>query len=339
MVIEGYIEFENEIPVSSECLGQEYPIIIAGIEGLLTTPRMYDGFSTGSGNKLGPLRYPEQGNIEFRSDFNWGSVNSWPDGLSSIRACKLVFHDIDKNSVEQTGIKIAQALHDWRNLLIDNISLTLVQDYRGTQRASSNKTYGLGEFGLFRQDGKTNNMFIPEEFKSIAIKLELLEALVFNEQTLQKVLNDTSKGLIFDKQTLQQILNNTSKGKAPLLPFYFLFDAESAKSENNFRKSILDSATAVEVCFSFLISKLLSFDENVNKYNASKYNSLRLKRALMKVLNVSIPIKENEFKNSLDNIRNKVIHAGYFPTKNEANTAYKIAQKTLYTLLPNRYEL
>ncbi len=33
MLLEGYIEFENEIPVTLECLGKEYSIKIAGVTG------------------------------------------------------------------------------------------------------------------------------------------------------------------------------------------------------------------------------------------------------------------------------------------------------------------
>ena len=72
-------------------------------------------------------------------------------------------------------------------------------------------------------------------------------------------------------------------------------DAERAKFDKNYRKSILDSATAVEVCFSFLVSKQLPFSNDLNKYVASKHNSLRLKRDLLKALKISIPIKEEAY--------------------------------------------
>lgn len=322
MLIEGYIEFKNEIPVSAECLGQQYPIMIAGFEGLLTTPRMFDGFSSESSNKLGPLQHPLQDNHKIRNGSNWGFVNSWPEGYSFIKACTISFHNIDKDAFEQTGIKLSQEIHNWRNLLIDNISLMLVKDYRRPQSVIECKPHGSGEFGLFQKIGENNySRLISEAFNNRTIELELEQICVF------------------DKKGLQHVLDDTSKGNNPLLPFYFLFDAESSNNEKNFRKSILDSATAVEVCFSFLISKLLSVDNNLNNYIASKHNSLRLKRDLLKVLNVPMPIKENEFRDDLDAVRNRVIHAGYFPTKDEAKTAYKIATETLYSLLPNKFKL
>ena len=65
MLIEGYIEFENEIPVSSECLGKEYPITISGMEGLLATPRVFHNFNDERESQLGLLHSPEQGIIKY----------------------------------------------------------------------------------------------------------------------------------------------------------------------------------------------------------------------------------------------------------------------------------
>lgn len=67
MLLEGYIQFENEIPVSYECLGKEYPIVIAGIEGLLATPRIFQGFNEESERKISQLNFPEQGDIKYKN--------------------------------------------------------------------------------------------------------------------------------------------------------------------------------------------------------------------------------------------------------------------------------
>lgn len=319
MLLEGYIEFENEIPVTLECLGKEYPITIAGITGVLETPFIFDGFY--EEKKLGQLQPSKHGNIKYSDHFDWGSVNSWPHGDSNIRACKILFDHIEERSFEETGNIIALELKKWRSILIDNISLILKEDYRGPRRANVSKSYGLGEFGLFRQNRNSDNTFIPDDFKSTVINLI------------------SRKILRFDVDGLKKVLDDTSKGTAPLLPFYFLFDAERAKFEENYRKSVLDSATAVEVCFSFLVSKLLPFENDINKYVSSQNNSLRLKRKLLNVLKVAIPVAEKRYEDDLDIVRNRVIHAGHSPTNIEASTAYEIAKQTLYSLLPKVYEI
>ena len=319
MILEGYIEFKNSIPVSMACLGKLFPIKIDGFEGFLATPRMFESFN--KERKLGALQSPTEGVIKFVPEFHWGSVYSWPDGESAIHACKIIFPDIKEKMFEDAGNRISSQLGKWRSLLIDNISLAMREDYRGTSRSRNiSSSDGIGEFALFRKPHGPDNQFIPFEFGPEIINIVSEE---FNG---------------FDEERLQQVLNDTSNGKMPLLPFYFFLDAERAKFEENNRKSILDSATAVEVCFSLLIGKLLPTNKELSKYIISKQNSLLQKRELLKVLKESLPIKEDDYKNKLDRVRNKVIHAGYIPSSNEVNSALKIAEQTLYSLLPLRHD-
>jgi len=86
----------------------------------------------------------------------------------------------------------------------------LQKDYRGTQRSRTSKSYGLGEFALFKKKEGTIGHFIPDDLKRHVITVII------------------GKSFGFDVEGLQQVLADTSEGKAPLLPFYFLFDAERA---------------------------------------------------------------------------------------------------------------
>jgi hypothetical protein len=127
--------------------------------------------------------------------------------------------------------------------------------------------------------------------------------------------------------------------KKPLLPFYFYLDAEKAELENNYRKSILDSATAIEVCFSMIIAGLLPSQNKFNKYIFSKHNSLHQKRDLLKALEINLPFSDKEYENNIDKIRNRVIHGGYTPTITEIKASLKITHQTIYNLLPLKYEI
>jgi len=316
MEIEGHIIFENEIAVTNECLGKEFPIVIAGFEGLLFTPLIKDSYE----NKDWTLKPPLHGIGQYDNHFDWGSLIGWPNGNAIIRACKILFKNIDESLYEQVGNSIALELPKWRTLLIENISLMLKKDYRGSKRVSTIKTYGLGEFGLFR-DLEQKERFIPEQHKVMKFTFD----------------GDKTQG--FGKEGIQEVLNDVSRGKTPLLPFYFLLDAERSIFDKSYRKSILDSATSVEVCFSFLINQHLPYNNEMNKYISSKHNSLRLKRELLKALKVDIPIKEQTFIKDLDAHRNRVIHAGHYPNEHEATRTYNIAKETLYTLLPKKYEI
>lgn len=315
MQIEGYIEFENSIPVTSNCLGKKFPIEIAGLKGIMATPVMFKGFN--DTDKLGPLHAPEVGKIKFIDQFNWGSVYSWPNGDSEIRACKLLFPSIPEELFEAKGNKIALVIEKWRSLLVDNISFNLRKDYRGATRSKSISSFGLGKFGLFKKDSGPDNRFIPNDPKPIVINVDV---------------GSSSRG--FNEVGLSQVLEHASNGIEPLLPFYFFLDAERAQFDEHYRKSVLDSATATEVCFSLIIGRFLPATDDLNKYIYSKHSSLRQKRELLKVLKVDLPEKEADYLNKLDYVRNRVIHAGYVPSKREVNAALMIAEKTLYTLLP-----
>ncbi|MFV8333678.1 hypothetical protein [Flavobacterium sp. GSP14] len=317
MLIEGYLEFDNSIPVSIECLGREFPINISGIDGLLVPPSIDETFY--EEKKLGPLKAPSLGAIRFVEDFHWGSVNCWPTGDSEIRACKIIFPNIQEEMFEIDGNKIINGLNEWRKLLIENISVELKEDYRGKPRVITSKGYGYSGFGLFKKITGSNKHFLPQEEKeTIIIYLRHFK---------------------FNQNSLQEILNITSQKKKPLLPFYFFLDAEKAKFEYNYRKSILDSATAIEISFSLIIRNFLPYQEKLNKYITAKHNTLRLKRDLLKTLDVKLPFTENEYTKNLDEIRNRVIHGGYFPSQSEIQLALKITEQTLYSLFPKKYEI
>lgn len=314
MLIEGYIEFENSIPVTIDCLGKKFPIEIAGVKGFLATPLLFKDFN--ETHKLGPLKVPEIGDIKFIDGFDWGSVHSWPKGDSAIRASKILFADISEESFENTGNKIASELEKWRIRLIDNIGYSLRKSYSGTTRSKTISSFGIGQFELFKKNKGPDKRFIPIDREKIEISIVLNHSRGFDEEGLRKVLKDTSKGI------------------EPLLPFYFFLDAERAYFEENYRKSVLDSATATEVCFSQIINELLPTPDDLNKYSYSKHSSLRQKRDLLKVLKVVLPEKEKDFFVKLDSVRNRVIHGGYTPNQEEVRAALKIAENTLYTLLP-----
>jgi hypothetical protein len=320
-ILEGYIQFNNAIPISMECLGKKYPIKISGINGFIATPRMFEGYNESSEQKLGPLQSPNCGNIKYRNQFYWGSVQSWPNGDSHIVACSIVFPDIDNDSFHEIGNKIVSELEEWRNLLIDNISVMFQEDFRGNTRSIISKSNGLNTFTLFKKTTGSDKEFIPEEYRNETIFIFLKDRLDFNQNLFQKVLDETSQK------------------KKPLLPFYFFLDAERAKFELNYRKSILDLATAVEVCFSLIIVNRLTAQNKLNNYIISKHYSLRQKRELLVAFEVKLPFSDKDYTENLDKIRNRVIHGGYSPTEVEIKKALNITKKTLYELLPDKYEI
>lgn len=317
MLLEGYIEFDKSIPVSIDCLGKKFPISISGVNGFLITPLMFDGFY--GTEKLGPLKQPDGGNMNYIDSYDWGSVTSYPSGDSNINACRIIFPDIDKEVFEDTGNKIINELSNWRKLLIDNISIDAKRDFRCSSRNIGLKRSSSIKLALYKKLSGSDKEFRPSgPIPHFRITLDRF---------------------CFTPESLQRILTDTSENKKPLLPFYFFLDAQSAKCQGNYRKSILDAATALELAFTIMIDKLLEGQEKLRKHLSSKHNSLRLKRDLLKALQIEFPFPEKMYLENLDKTRNRVIHGGYDPNETEAESALKISRDTLYNLLPRKYEI
>jgi hypothetical protein len=321
MNLEGYIQFENKIPVLIDCLDQKYPISISGINGFLFTPKMFSGFNEISEHQLGPLQSPSCGEVKYTNNFYWGSVNSWPKGNSEIQTCSIIFPDIDEDEFEVVANLILNCLEEWRNLLVDNINVALQGNYSGISRIINSTGSSFIGYTLFKKSSGTNNEFITKKIQNQSISVVILNIKGFNQKSLQKILDETSLK------------------KIPLLPFYFFLDAEKAELESNYRKSILDSATAIEVCFSMIIAKHLPSQNKFNKYIFSKHYSLSQKRDLLKALEVSLPFTDKEYIVNIDKIRNRVIHGGYSPNTKEIVASLRITRQTIYTLLPLKYEI
>lgn len=317
MLLEGYIEFDTFIPVSIDCLGKKFPISISGVNGYLITPLMFDGFY--GTEKLGQLKQPGGGNVNYIDSFNWGYVKNFPEGDSNINACRIIFPDIDKEVFEDTGNKIIKELNNWRELFIDNISVDTKKDFRCGSRNISIKSSSSIKLALYKKLSGSNKEFHPSE-PIPQIKI-------------------TYDSFCFTPESLQRILTETSELKKPLIPFYFFLDSQSAKCQGNYRKSILDAATALELAFTIMIDKLFDDQEKLRKHLSSKHNSLRLKRELLKALQIELPFPEKMYLENLDKTRNRVIHAGYNPNETETENALRISRETIYFLFPNKYLL
>lgn len=317
MLLEGYIEFDKSIPVSIDCLGKKFPISISGVNGFLITPLMFEGFY--GTEKLGPLKQPDGGNMNYIDSFYWGSVKRFPTGDSNINACRIIFPDIDKEIFNDIGNKIINELSNWRELFIDNISVDSKKDFRCGSRNTSLKRSSGTKLALYKKLSGSDNEFRPSRpIQQFTITIDRF---------------------CFTPESLQRILTDTSENKKPLLPFYFFLDAQSAKCQGNYRKSILDAATALELAFTIMIDKLFEGQEKFRKHLTSKHNSLRLKRELLKALQIELQFPEKMYVENLDNTRNRVIHAGYNPNKLEAENALRISRDTLYNLFPSKYQI
>jgi hypothetical protein len=114
-------------------------------------------------------------------------------------------------------------------------------------------------------------------------------------------------------------------------------DAHQAIVVEDFRRSVIDSATATEVAMAGKVSKTLTkqgiSDDAVSKIIV-KANGLVGLFDLLVSVGHSLPVSKTQLTEKLAKVRNHTAHAGHTPSRNEASQAYSCARKIVVALCP-----
>ncbi len=97
----------------------------------------------------------------------------------------------------------------------------------------------------------------------------------------------------------------------------------------DFRRTVIDCSTALEITLTRVCEKKLleiSNENFVKNILTNKYRTLGNKLQLSFFLEILI---DDGFHEDIVNLRNKIIHKGYKPSNQEANTAFKKSQKII----------
>lgn len=314
-MIEGLIEFSDSFGIAPDCVGKTYPIKIAGYNGVLAMPRYKPEYLKSAGSKSHPwLIKPFKLKLKLPEGFFWGISSNPVFGGSSIRACALFFEVDDQKDADTIGATIYKVLLDWRMLLHLNISVVQKRDIRAKRKHAYIAPSAMEQIRLVNTT--TNLPYCEYEYYE-PIKL----------RDFPYVLGD--KDII-------QILNYTSDGVYPHIAYILLTDAEAALNKEDFRKTILDAATALEVCFTAKIEELLTLDDDMKKYVSKHIQALAKKGEFIQKFH-GLPQKNDEYRRRLYEIINKAIHEGETVFKDDAIKAYKLVEEAISFLLPKKF--
>lgn len=156
------------------------------------------------------------------------------------------------------------------------------------------------------------------------------------EMSFQSLIDDRKERLTFSdiKQAIKRMNSVISA------PYEMLDNARVNLPRRDNRAAVLDCAIAIEVMFK---QKILAYLENISV--ASPLKDYILKRTdgytnLVKCCKeLSIPLQGlPNVKNLVMDVRNRVIHAGYDPSIEEANKAYIITRNALEALNVQMFE-
>jgi hypothetical protein len=128
-----------------------------------------------------------------------------------------------------------------------------------------------------------------------------------------------------------------SQGVSPKLQYRLLLEAYQARAEQDWRKVILEAASALECCLVDRITEALQKLEGCDGAKLLK-NYQGLKRLVELATILKIPIPKNDLKSTIVDPRNSVAHKAEFVSADVAMTALKECDDLIRELTPQLSE-
>ncbi len=296
MHIFGIVKFSLPLFCSKDSLGQSVEICIAGNDSTLTLPSLPEWTENESDPLHMPLVPPTEAKTWKRGEklIFWGSPVSYPSGEAQVEKALLEFNLPSKHA-DEICQEIYHKFRSWINLFEQYVVLLTTQNTRSAIEGGD-----------------------------CSDRLELLEAKgggfshISRKQSepIVVTLSDTDESLHLED--LKEACRLASLQLAPRLEYAMLLEAYSARQNADYRKAIIEAATALEICLTGRIreefeTQGISFGEGLLKKFRMLGGSLELIRLL------SIPLPDKDYVDLILNPRNKVIHKAIFPGKILAN--------------------
>lgn len=309
MKISGLLGFAPHLFVSADALGEKYELSIAGKKGALFFPVLPD-LSGCAHTETTPrnrsLVAPEPcGSLKQAEIINyWGMVDSFPSGNSSVHRAYLEFDVINIEGAQD----IYKEFSAWEELLFKYIKIFTLQ---GT-------------------DNRLNTIYEPSPRLSLYEDSALISS-IGDEGGISLEITMPEGDETLHRDQLIHSLEAASKGKNLKLEYLLLLNSLEARGKNDFRMAVIEAANAVETCLHSRIMKEwrardIAFVDVLMK----KFRMLGGKISLSREMGI-LP---NGFNQSFGDLRNKVMHDGFFPDKKAASKMISEAMELLKYVEP-----
>lgn len=308
MLIEGVYEWGTGLLVSAECLGKDYTTSVAGRTVTVTIPSFEA--SSGrvlTGDPLGEPTWTQEPRRGCGFPDSWGSLfllcrSGAPEILSPASArvdrIRYAFEiDVLDKSGKAVALEVMRGLDQWwasASAWIDILtgqSLITRPEFVTTARLLA-----------WTQDELGNSVTVAPPG---AMHMKLFPVNLRNE-------------------LLARCFRLAGRGAIPPPQWMFIRDALIAVPLQDWRRVVLDSATAAEMAITTLIDdRLQGVDSTLRGALLSKYKMLGpLSTLLVRLGAGTLPPK---FEEDLIKIRNKAMHTGVTPTQVQAKAAMTAA--------------
>jgi hypothetical protein len=311
MKLVGVFGFKQNIGLKSESLNRKIGIRIGNFRGRILTPSLPSNFLEKPDDYRKLLIQPKS-IISFNDNLKWGQPFSWPTGESEIFKLMLEVNINDDNFNDETNNQLIDSTEDWINRLQQNLfAFDYLLEYKSVKIISS------------------STLAFQYYFKSDSDKKERIQSNRKNEVRI-----NLKKSIDFI--TFKKVLNATSQNKSLCLEYHLIKNSMIALQNQEYRTSILESATALELCFSNLLKRKLKVNnEKLKKQILKMSKSIGNKITLLEKIDVELPSKK--FQSDVIDIRNSTIHSGTDVSESEAENAYEIVKSTLDILIKNKF--
>lgn len=309
-----YGEYDLEYPLycAYELLGETFDITLGKTKGHIVFPKASPVFIAAKENKkletdeipgpVCPIDSLTWGNKQDAFGVtDWGQTMSFPDGLTCIKKLFLIF-DYEENNLELETQEIFDNIQKWfkKFFEIKEIITKKVSESKKEKVPKLIKGYGACNTGLMLYAYEVNQKkYFPIKNNDMSLKISV------NMPHIDLTKEDCGK--------IVTLVNNSKE-----IRFDYRFYLEGLRAYN-----LDDYIKAVTICSPALESALLNGIEKYAKANNIYFFKKLLKKYKMLggyfslAEDISMPLPTSTYKTNLLELRNKVIHKGYTPTKEE----------------------
>jgi hypothetical protein len=307
----GIIEFSSPVLFAKDSLGQAVEISIASNIATLILPSLPE-WTEGEADPLHKPLVPPPAAKTWKRDKHpifWGHPMSYPSGEAQVERALLEFN-IPAEGAEEAYQEIYRGFRGWLNLFEQYVVLLTTQN---TRRAIEGGD-GPSLLELLDVSKGRPTHISRKRSESITINLSGLDESLHLEQ-------------------LSEACRLASLQLAPRLEYAMLLESYYARRSADYRKAIIEAATALEICLTGRIleefeTQGISFGEKLLK----KFRMLSGRFELIRLLDISLPDKN--YDDLILNPRNDVIHRAIFPDKRIANQVISEVEELLRAFSP-----
>ncbi len=227
-----------------------------------------------------------------------------PHGVMTFKMTAFLISSFDAITTE-VAEELVQAIPSWIDSFLDSIEISLFLDL-------TNNDFEV-EQGTVTWAYLTKKEEKPIQVKSTSsINMQINDLPAISYGDLLESLDNLENGYIFDAE-------------------YFLIEGLRYFNKKLYRQSLIELATAVELCLADLLQiELQDLDLKQKELIFNKYNNLHSLREALNKLDIEV---SNDIERYIGKPRNDAVHKGLTPSKDDTERALKLAKEFIYNKL------